>query len=53
VPDEVYNLVRTQFSAEELVNLTFAITNINAWNRLCISFRVVPGDYQPTVRKAG
>lgn len=53
VPDEVYDSVRAQFSEDELVNLTFAITNINAWNRLCISFRVVPGDYQPAARKAG
>jgi AhpD family alkylhydroperoxidase len=53
VPDAVYDSVRAQFSEEELINLTFAITNINAWNRLCVSFRVVPGTYQPAARKAG
>jgi AhpD family alkylhydroperoxidase len=53
VPDVVYNSVREQFSEEELVNLTLAITTINAWNRLAISFRAVPGTYQPAARKAG
>jgi AhpD family alkylhydroperoxidase len=26
---------------------------LNAWNRLCISLRAVPGTYQPPARKAG
>jgi AhpD family alkylhydroperoxidase len=52
VPDAVYNAAREKFSDEELVNLTLAITTINAWNRLAISFRAVPGTYQPPVRKA-
>ena len=47
VPDSVYEEVRQRFSEEELVNLTMAIVSINGWNRLCISFRVVPGTYQP------
>jgi AhpD family alkylhydroperoxidase len=51
VPDEVYARVSAQFSEEELVNLSFAITNINAWNRLCIGFRAVPGAYQPGMFK--
>jgi alkylhydroperoxidase family enzyme len=50
---EVYKAARAQFSEEELVNLTLAITTINAWNRLSIAFRAVPGTYQPQVRKAG
>jgi AhpD family alkylhydroperoxidase len=52
VPDSVYESVRTQFSEDELVNLTLAITTINAWNRLSISFRAVPGTYQPKTHKA-
>jgi alkylhydroperoxidase family enzyme len=32
--------------------LTFAIVTINAWNRLAISFRSVPGTYQPAGAKA-
>jgi len=47
VPDAVFEAVRQHFSDQELVNLTLAITSINTWNRLSISFRVVPGDYQP------
>jgi alkylhydroperoxidase family enzyme len=51
VPDSVYEEVRQRFSEEELVNLTLAVATINAWNRLCISFRVVPGTYQPETAK--
>jgi alkylhydroperoxidase family enzyme len=47
VPDEVYESVRQQFTEEELVNLTVAVVAINGWNRLAISFRTVPGTYQP------
>jgi len=45
--DEVFFRVRQHFSEEELVNLTLAIVAINGWNRLAISFRSVPGSYQP------
>jgi alkylhydroperoxidase family enzyme len=47
VPDSVYDEVRQKFTEEELVNLTMVVVSINAWNRLAISFRAVPGDYQP------
>ncbi|HEX7010356.1 MAG TPA: carboxymuconolactone decarboxylase family protein [Phycisphaeraceae bacterium] len=47
VPDEVYEQVREQFSEKELVDLTMAVVAINGWNRLAISFRTVPGTYQP------
>ncbi len=53
VPDSVYEEVRQRFSEEELVNLTLAISTINSWNRLCISFRVVPGTYQPKGVQSG
>lgn len=46
-PDEVFSQARTQFTEEELVNLTMAIIAINGWNRLAIAFREVPGTYQP------
>jgi AhpD family alkylhydroperoxidase len=36
-PDAVYDEVRAHFSDVETVNLTLAITTINAWNRLAIS----------------
>ena len=48
VPDETYELARKLFSEKELVDLTFAIVAINGWNRLAISFRTVPGTYQPS-----
>jgi AhpD family alkylhydroperoxidase len=47
VPDDVYESAKQSFSGEELVNLTLAVITINGWNRLAISFRSVPGDYQP------
>ena len=47
VPDELYQKVRQHFSEKELVDLTLAIVAINGWNRLAISFRSVPGTYQP------
>jgi AhpD family alkylhydroperoxidase len=51
VPDEAYEQARQRFSDEELVNLTLAIITINGWNRIAISFRMVPGEYQPAPRK--
>jgi AhpD family alkylhydroperoxidase len=50
VPDDIYELAKQSFSNEELVNLTLAVITINGWNRLAISFRSVPGDYQPRMR---
>ncbi|PYQ08840.1 MAG: hypothetical protein DMF82_00710 [Acidobacteria bacterium] len=47
-PDDVYGEVAGQFQEAELVALTFAIVTINAWNRLAISFRALPGSYQPS-----
>jgi AhpD family alkylhydroperoxidase len=45
VPDELYEQTRRQFSEQELVDLTLAVTTINAWNRIAISFRSEPGSY--------
>jgi AhpD family alkylhydroperoxidase len=42
-PDVVYAQVREHFSEVEAVNLTLAITTINAWNRLEISMEDYPG----------
>jgi len=46
VPDEVYDKVKTQFSDEELIDLTLAVTSINTWNRFNIAFAVTAGTYQ-------
>jgi AhpD family alkylhydroperoxidase len=50
VPDSVYDEVRKHFSDRELVDLTLAVVAINGWNRLAISFRAVPGTYQPATK---
>jgi len=47
VKDEIYDEVRPYFSDKELSDLTLAVVAINGWNRLNISARTVPGDYQP------
>jgi AhpD family alkylhydroperoxidase len=43
VSDDVFAAVRPHFSDKELADLTLAIAAINAWNRMSISFRAVPG----------
>lgn len=43
VSDEVYERVLKHYSEKELSDLTFAVMAINAWNRLNIAFRKVPG----------
>lgn len=53
IPDEVYELARQCFTEKELVDLTLAIVAINGWNRFAISFRTVPGTYQPAKSKRG
>ena len=47
VPDDLYAEARKEFSEKELVDLTWAAATINAWNRVAISMRSVPGSYQP------
>jgi alkylhydroperoxidase family enzyme len=44
VPDDVYQQAREQFNEAELVDLTMAVTTINSWNRLAVSFRQTPSD---------
>src|SRR5262245_4154470 len=46
-PDAVHQEVRAHFSERELADLTLAVATINAWNRLSIAARLVPGRYQP------
>ncbi len=47
VPDAVYEQACKQFTEEELVDLTLAITTINTYNRINIAFRTPGGDYVP------
>ena len=47
VPDDVWEETARHFTEGERVALTFAVVAINSWNRLAITFRTVPGTYQP------
>ena len=47
VSDAVYDAVRGHFSDKELVDLTWAVAAINAWNRVSIAFRSEAGTYKP------
>ncbi|HEY4431595.1 MAG TPA: carboxymuconolactone decarboxylase family protein [Paenibacillus sp.] len=51
VPQELYEQVRRHFDEGQYVNLIMAINAINSWNRIAISTEMVPGGYQPAVRK--
>ena len=43
VPDELWEQVGEHFTPEERSELVFAATVINAWNRLAVTTRMVPG----------
>jgi hypothetical protein len=45
--DAAYEEAREHLTEKEISDLTFAIATINAWNRLAICGRAIPGDYQP------
>jgi AhpD family alkylhydroperoxidase len=47
VPDAAYDQVRSTFSEQEVSDLTFVASTINAWNRIAIPARTTPGSYQP------
>lgn len=51
IPDEVYNQARAEFSEEELIDLTFAVTTVSAYNRFNIAFRPQVGTYTPGMFK--
>jgi alkylhydroperoxidase family enzyme len=42
VPDEAYQAARAVFEERELVYLTIAISLMNVYNRMAISFRNTP-----------
>jgi AhpD family alkylhydroperoxidase len=46
VPDEVYREAESQFTDEELIDLTFISTTINTWNRFNLAFPNEVGSYQ-------
>jgi AhpD family alkylhydroperoxidase len=47
VPDDVWERASAVFDDYELSQLVFAITTINAWNRLNIATLLQPGHYEP------
>jgi AhpD family alkylhydroperoxidase len=50
--DAAYAEATAHLNERELSDLTFAVVTINAWNRLAISARTLPGAYQPTQNHA-
>src|SRR5262249_39056506 len=52
VPDEVYEEALAHFSEKEIVDLTYVATTINAWNRLAVATRAMPGRYRPATGTA-
>ncbi len=40
-PDDLYQALQAQFTAEEQVTLTLLIVAINGWNRVQVGFRAV------------
>ena len=50
VSEVLYEEARRHFDEKELADLTWAVAAINAWNRVAISFRSVPGTYKPARR---
>lgn len=47
VPDDIWQRAADAFGTEELGQVVFAVTVINAWNRMQITTRVEPGHYYP------
>ena len=45
IPDASYEEARTHLSEQDIAGLLLAIIAINAWNRVAVSQRLVPGAY--------
>jgi len=41
-PDDVYEALASHYSEQQIVDLTFIISTMNAWNRIAIAHRVHP-----------
>lgn len=52
VPETLHEAVRPHFSDRELSDLTLAVAAVNAWNRLSIAARLLPGSYTAAVAVA-
>ncbi|MEO7000338.1 MAG: carboxymuconolactone decarboxylase family protein [Ktedonobacterales bacterium] len=51
IPAEVRAQVRAAFPDQEFVDLTFAISTINTWNRLMLAFETPAGSYKPELAR--
>lgn len=47
VPAAAFEAACAQFDEPELAQLIWAIVVINAWNRVAVTVRMLPGEYQP------
>ncbi|PYI50827.1 carboxymuconolactone decarboxylase family protein [Paenibacillus flagellatus] len=47
VPDDVYEEAAKVFEPNLLAQIIMAIVTINAWNRIAVTMRAVPGSYKP------
>jgi AhpD family alkylhydroperoxidase len=50
--DAAYEKLKAQFSEKEIADLSLLVATINAWNRLAISLRSVPGAYVSKLKPA-
>lgn len=46
-PDSAFEELKKHFDEKQIAELSWAISLINAWNRIAIGFRATPGVYQP------
>lgn len=46
VSDELYNLVSRHFDRNEIIKILMAISTINAWNRIAITTKMIPGSHK-------
>ncbi|NJM22405.1 MAG: carboxymuconolactone decarboxylase family protein [Richelia sp. RM2_1_2] len=46
VSDELYDLVSRHFSHNEIIQILMAISTINAWNRIAITTKMIPGSHR-------
>ena len=47
MPDSIYEPLKSHFSDKEIVELTYAVAVINAWNRIGVGFSMQPNDVNP------
>jgi AhpD family alkylhydroperoxidase len=47
VPDALFAELGAHFTPKEIVDLTYAIAAINAWNRLCVALQIAPQSPMP------